>query len=211
MNAVEELSKFIQAGNLVEVQKITTELLKHNTNPREILDKGIVDTLSVVGERFSTGEIFIPEMIIAAKAAQKSIEVIKPFLVASGHTSIGKFAIGTVQTDVHDIGKNIVCMLFEGSGFEVMDLGVDVSPEEFISAIEKFKPQILGFSCLINTALRSMQTTIGEIKGAGIRDIPKIIIGGPPTSDSFAKQIGADFYAEDAHIGVTIAKSIVSI
>jgi 5-methyltetrahydrofolate--homocysteine methyltransferase len=210
MGDYEGLVEAIQKGDAAGTEQYVKTILDQGKSPDEIIKKGVVVALDIVGKKFSEGECFIPEMLIAAKASQKGLDILKPLLIKGDFKPLGKVVIGTVKGDLHDIGKNIVSMMFEAAGFEVMDLGVDVFPEKFAETIQTFDPDILAMSCLLTTTMESMRETVDRVKEAGLRDRVKVVIGGPPISDDFAKKIGADFYGEDAYKGVEIARSIVA-
>jgi len=205
-----KLVQVIQQGNVSETQNQVKILLDQGESPKEIIQNGIIVPLNIVGKMFSAGQCFIPEMLIAARASQKGLDILRPLFTEKGFQFIGKVVIGTVKGDLHDIGKNIVSMMLESAGFEVTDLGVDVFPEKFIEAINTSNPEILALSCLLTTTMESMSLTLAELEEAGIRDNIKVIIGGPPVNHEFAKKIGADFYGEDAYKGVEIARKIVA-
>jgi 5-methyltetrahydrofolate--homocysteine methyltransferase len=185
-----------------EVQKA----LKEGVEAREILVKGLIGGMSVVGKRFGAGDMFLPEVLMSANAMHKGLGMIQPLLAKSGQRAFGKVVIGTVQSDIHDIGKRIVSFLLVGNGFEVIDLGVDVKAETFAQAVEKNQPDILGMSALLTTTMPNMSKTIDYLKQKGLRDKIKIIVGGAAISESFAKSIGADGFAPDAGSGVELMK-----
>lgn len=162
-----------------------------------ILNQTLIAAMDEVGRRFEAGDFFVPEMLIAARAMQAGLNVLRPMLAATDVRSAGKVAIGTVKGDLHDIGKNLVAMMLEGAGFEVLDLGVDVAPEKFVQAARD-GVQVIGMSALLTTTMNNMQRTIDALAAAGVRDRVKIIIGGAPVTDEYAKRIGADAYAPDA-------------
>ena len=209
MATISDLGKHVEAGAMAEVERIVNELLNGGVAPERIIDDGIVPTLDVIGQKFSRGECFIPEMLVAAKASQKAIDILRPILVNTDYKSKAKIVIGTVMGDLHDIGKNIVSMVFESAGFEVRDLGVDVSPETFVDTIKEFNPEIVALSCLITTTMTNMRATIEKIKEANLRDRVKVIIGGPPITEHFANEIGADLYGENAYSGLEKLRALV--
>ncbi|MBW1766752.1 MAG: corrinoid protein [Deltaproteobacteria bacterium] len=210
MATISDLGKYVEAGALAEVERVVNELLNEGTAPEKIIEDGIVPTLDVVGKKFSKGECFIPEMLIAAKASQKAIDILRPMLVDRGvYKPKARIVIGTVMGDLHDIGKNIVSMVLESAGFEVKDLGVDVSPETFIDTIKELNPDIVALSCLITTTMTNMRVTIEKIKEANLRDSVKIIIGGPPINEDFASEIGADLYGENAYTGLEKLRALI--
>lgn len=175
----------------------------------KILNESLIAAMDEVGKRFENGEYYVPEMLIAARAMQAGLGLLKPHLVEAGIESAGKVVIGTVKGDLHDIGKNLVAMMLEGAGFEIIDLGTDVSPDKFMAAVQEHGPQIMGVSALLTTTMQSMKSTIEVLEEAGVRDTVKIIVGGAPVTDDFAKEIGADGYAPDASRAVAVAKSLL--
>jgi 5-methyltetrahydrofolate--homocysteine methyltransferase len=178
--------------------------------PDVILNEGMIAAMSEVGQLFEEGEYFVPEMLISARAMQAGLAVLKPHLVASGVEPLGTVIVGTVQGDMHDIGKNLVTMMLEGAGFEVIDLGVDVKPERFIQAIQENKPQVVAMSALLTTTMPKMGVTIDAMREAGVLDSVKVIVGGAPVTAEFAEKIGANGYAADASQAATLAKSFLA-
>jgi 5-methyltetrahydrofolate--homocysteine methyltransferase len=178
-------------------------------DPALILNDGMIAAMAEVGRRFEDGRYFVPEMMIAARAMQAGLERLKPHLGQANAPSAGRVAIGTVKGDLHNIGKNLVAMLLEGAGFEVIDLSVDVSPEAFVEAVQQYRPAILGMSALLTTTMVHIETTIQALEAAGLRDHVRVIIGGAPVTEAFAQAVGADGYAPDASRAVTLAKSLV--
>lgn len=178
--------------------------------PGEILNQGMVAAMSEVGRLFEIGEYYVPEMLIAARAMQASMVVLKPKLIQSHVKSAGKVVIGTVKGDLHDIGKNLVALMLEGAGYEIIDLGSDVSPEKFVEAIRSAKGCLVALSALLTTTMPSMKTIIDFIKESGLRQDVKIMIGGAPVTEAYAQQIGADGYASDASRAVGLAHSLVA-
>lgn len=177
--------------------------------PGVILNEGMIKAMAEVGQLFEDGDYFVPEMLIAARAMQAGLGVLKPHLVASGVDPLGKVVIGTVQGDMHDIGKNLVAMMLEGAGFEVVDLGVDVKPDTFIDAVRENQPQVVAMSALLTTTMPKMQVTIDAMRDAGVLDSLKVLVGGAPVTAEFAEKIGADGYAPDASQAATLAKSFI--
>ena len=202
------LMEAIRSGNVDETLDQMKSFLAKGNAPEEIITRGVIAALDNVGKRFSRGECFLPEMLIAARASQRGLALLKPLIVKNNPETLGRVVIGTVKGDLHDIGKNIVVMMLNASGFEVMDLGADVFPENFIQAIKSFNPGILALSCLLSTTTEAMVSTIAAVNEAGLRKRVKIIIGGPPTSEDFALKIGADYHGRDAYAGVEIARKI---
>lgn len=178
-------------------------------DPIVILNEGMIAAMKQVGKLFEDGEYFVPEMLIAARAMQAGLTLLKPRLVQSDYKPVGKVVIGTVKGDLHDIGKNLVAMMLEGAAFEIIDLGVDVSPEKFLDAVKTHQPQLVGMSALLTTTMPGMKTTIDALKNAGLRDSVKVMVGGAPVTEAYAKQIGADAYAPDASRAASLAKILV--
>ena len=202
--------------NVINGQKAEVELWVHKALDAklpadEILNTGLIAAMKEVGARFEAGDFFVPEMLIAARAMQAGLAILKPLLISGGIESSGKVVIGTVKGDLHDIGKNLVAMMLEGAGFEVVDLGTDVSPEKFITAIKNNNARLVGMSALLTTTMGNMKVIIAALKEAGIRDQVKVMVGGAPVTDKFAKDIGADGYAPDASRAVTLAQDLMQI
>jgi 5-methyltetrahydrofolate--homocysteine methyltransferase len=193
------------AGAKNAVQVALTEGIPAET----ILKDGLIAAMGEVGRLFEENEYFVPEMLVAARAMQGGLMLLKPHLADAGAASAGKVIVGTVKGDLHDIGKNLVAMMLEGSGFEVIDLGTDVTPDKFVKAVMEHKPHVVGMSALLTTTMPSMTGTIKALEEAGLREHVKVMIGGAPVTDGFAKQIGADGYSPDASSAVRLAKSLV--
>ena len=181
--------------------------LAENVEPQNIMDKHLIPAMSEVGRLFEEGEYFVPELMISARVMQAVMKVLNPFLASSGVQKIGRVVIGTVKGDFHDIGKNLVAAMLEGGGFEVVDLGVDVSPEKFAEAAQERMGTIVAMSALLTTTMPQMKNVIEKLKAEGLRSTSKVIIGGAPVTDEFAKLIGADGYSDNASAAVTLAKS----
>jgi 5-methyltetrahydrofolate--homocysteine methyltransferase len=203
----------ILEGNVQAVRESVEAALKAGENPAIILNEGMILAMREVGKRFEQGEYFVPEMLISARAMKEGLILLRPHISQEIVTSAGKVILGTVKGDLHDIGKNLVGMMFEGGGLEVQDLGTDVTPEKFIEAIranEQSTSQIvLGMSALLTTTMPNMQVTIDAINAAGLRDRIKVIVGGAPVTEEYARQIGADGYAADASRAVTVATALI--
>ena len=206
----EKFHILISQGKTEEVKRLTEETLERGEPVENILKNGLIQAMERIGVRFKSGEIYIPEVLIAARAMHAGLAVLKPILSQSSGSMTGKVIVGTVKGDLHDIGKNLVIMMLEGGGFEVIDLGIDVSADKFIEAIRQHQPQAVGMSALLTTTIKEMKSTIQEIEKAGLRKKVKIIIGGAPVTERFAKDIGADGYARDAASAVDMVKSLVS-
>ncbi len=199
----------IKNGEHTVVPQKVQEALAAGLPPAEILNDSMIAAMAEVGHLFEEGEYFVPEMLIAARAMQAGLSVLKPHLLQAGVKSSGKVAIGTVKGDLHDIGKNLVAMMLEGAGFEIKDLGTDVTPEKFVDAVRSSGVDVIALSALLTTTMPNMKNTIEALKTAGLRQQVKVIIGGAPVTETYAQQIGADGYSPDASRAVALAKSLV--
>ncbi len=206
----EKFHILISQGKTEEVKRLTQETLERGEPVENILKNGLIQAMERIGVKFKSGEIYIPEVLIAARAMHAGLAVLKPILSKSSGSMTGKVIVGTVKGDLHDIGKNLVAMMLEGGGFEVVDLGIDVSPEKFIEAIEKHHPQAVAMSALLTTTIKEMRNTIQAFEKANLRKKVKVIIGGAPVTEKFAKEIGADGYARDAASAVDMVKSLLT-
>ncbi len=193
-----------------EAKRLTREALVRGESAETILKEGLVRAMERIGVRFKEGEIFIPEVLIAARAMHEGLAVLKPILSRSTGILVGKVILGTVKGDLHDIGKNLVGMMVEGGGYEVIDLGIDVPASKFVEAIGSHRPQVVGLSALLTTTMREMKNTLEAIGAAGLRSQVKVIVGGAPVTDRFAKEIGADGYGPDAASAVEVVKSLLT-
>jgi corrinoid protein of di/trimethylamine methyltransferase len=210
VSKLEEIAQAVEGGKLKIVPGLVEEALAEGIDPLVILNEGMIATMGIVGNKFRDGEIFVPEMLIAAKAMKKGVDVLKPRLSSQAGTSLGKCIIGTVAGDMHDIGKNLVSMMIESAGFEVIDLGVDVAPETFVEALKQNPDtKILALSALLTTTMPAMKTAIEVIEASVDRKF-KIIVGGAPITQEYANQIGADGYAPDAGGAAAVAKSLIA-
>jgi 5-methyltetrahydrofolate--homocysteine methyltransferase len=205
------ISTAIIEGNLEEMDELTRDALDEGISAKEILDNGLMPGMDYVGVEFRAGNMFVPEVLRSARSMQVAMDILKPLLIESGEKMVGKVLLGTVKGDLHDIGKNLVGMMCEGAGFEVVDLGKDVSPEGFVDAVKKHEPEILGMSALLTTTMRAMENTIKALQEAGVRDQLKIMVGGAPVTQSFSDQIGADAYASNAASAAETAKRLVAV
>jgi 5-methyltetrahydrofolate--homocysteine methyltransferase len=202
------LSEAVIKGDQKTAVEVTRAAINENTPPEKILSDGLIAGMSIIGGRFKKNEVYIPEVLIAARAMKMAMELLEPKLVAAGVKPLGKCAIGTVQGDLHDIGKNLVSMMLKGAGFEVVDLGVDVSPEKFVEKVKAAGVQIIGMSALLTTTMPAMEKTVRALKDAGIK--AKIMVGGAPVTQIFADKIGANGYAADAATAVDVAKLLLN-
>jgi len=208
-NLVQEVYSAVLNGNASEVKEKVQLALDNGIEAELILNSGLIAAMKEVGQLFEDGEYFVPEMLISARAMQSGMAILRPFLVAQDIKPIGKVVIGTVKGDLHDIGKNLVSMMLEGSGFQIFDLGTDVSPEKFLEAINTHKPDIVGMSALLTTTMVNMEKTLQYFEANGVRKGLKVIIGGAPISQKYADDIGADGYAPDASQAAVIASRLM--
>jgi 5-methyltetrahydrofolate--homocysteine methyltransferase len=200
-NVIEGQAPAVEAG--------IREALAQGLAAEAILNQGLIAAMDEVGKRFEQGDFFVPEMLIAARAMQAGLRILKPRLKESGVKAAGKIAIGTVKGDLHDIGKNLVAMMLEGAGFEVKDLGTDVAPQAFVKAAQE-GAQVIGMSALLTTTMVNMQSTLAALKSAGVRDQVKVIVGGAPVTEAYAHQIGADAFAPDASSASRVVRQLLA-
>jgi len=211
MSDYSKLTEAILNGDSKQALAVTQEALAANVDPQELVSKYMIPAMDEVGHRFETGDCFVPELLISARAMKASLGLIRPILAARGAEPAGRVAIGTVKGDLHDIGKNLVASMLEGAGFEVLDLGVDVSPERFIGELKTKKINVVALSALLTTTMPYMKTIIEELKKAGLRDQVKVIIGGAPVTQRYADEIGADGYSDNANGAVGLARKLVAV
>jgi 5-methyltetrahydrofolate--homocysteine methyltransferase len=207
---VKEIYDGVIAGNNPLVQQKVRDALESGVAAGTILNEGMIPAMAEVGRLFEIGEYYVPEMLIAARAMQGGMTLLKPHLVQGEVQSAGKVVIGTVKGDLHDIGKNLVALMMEGAGFEIVDLGTNVPPEKFVEAVQTNNPDLICMSALLTTTMPNMKATIEALNACGIRDQVKVMIGGAPVTESYAQQVGADGFAPDASRAVKIAKTLVS-
>lgn len=211
MSNIEAVSVAVQGGKSKKIGEIVKQAIDAGCEPNEILNKGMIDAMSIIGDKFSKNEIFVPEMLVAARAMKKGVEVLKPYLKGDSSNSIGKVIMGTVAGDLHDIGKNLVIMMLESTGFEVIDLGVDVSVDKFIETLnENPDVKIVAVSALLTTTMPAMKDTVKALNECENRNNIKVMVGGAPITQSFADEIGADAYTEDAASAAQVAKGYAS-
>ena len=209
MSTLDDLRQNVIDGNAAGVPGLVKQALNESRPPEQILNEGLISGMAEVGRLFEEGEFFVPEMLIAARAMKAGLELLRPHLAAANVKAVGKVIIGTVQGDLHDIGKNLVGMMLEGAGFEVVDLGTDVSPDKFVAAVKEHQPDLVGCSALLTTTMPKMKTTIEALTEAGLRGSVKVMIGGAPVTEKYAAEIGADLYAPDASSAANRAKQAV--
>lgn len=209
--AIQEVYKLVEKGKAKLIAAAVQEALDDGCNPTDILNEGMIKAMDVVGERFKNGEIFVPEMLVAAKAMKKGVEVLKPHLATGAAGALGKVIMGTVAGDLHDIGKNLVIMMLESAGFEVIDLGVDVPKEKFVETYEANPDtKIICCSALLTTTMPSLKETVALINEQAFRSNVKVMVGGAPITQAFADEIGADAYTEDAATCAKVAKELAA-
>ena len=210
MQDLKALYEAVLNGDAKASKEITEKALASGVSPLSLVNDQMVPAMDEVGKRFECNEYFVPELLISARAMKASLELIRPLLTASGAQPLAKVAIGTVKGDLHDIGKNLVAAMLEGGGFEVLDLGVNVSPEQFVNAVREKGATVVAMSALLTTTMPSMKNTIEALKNAGVREKVKVIIGGAPITQKYADEIGADGYSESAPGAVTLTKKKLS-
>lgn len=208
MADLQALADAVIKGNQSESVRLTQEALDEKVSPKEVLENGLIAGMGVLGVRFKASEVYIPEVLIAARAMKSAMEILEPKLAEAGIQALGKALVGTVQGDLHDIGKNLVIMMLKGAGFEVEDMGVDQSPEVIVEMIKNANPQVVGLSALLTTTMPAMESTIDAIRQADLDC--KIMVGGAPVTQAYADKIGADGYAADAASAVDIAKKFLN-
>jgi methylmalonyl-CoA mutase cobalamin-binding domain/chain len=204
-----QLYDYTLVGNGPEVLDLTRQGLELGLGPEVLLYEALIPSLEEVGARFERGDFFVPEMLIAGKAMAGALEILRPLLAETGAQTIGKIVMGTVKGDVHDIGKNLVDIMFEGAGFEVIDLGVQVAPEKFLDAIREHQPDIVGFSAFLTTTMPMFKANMNALEKAGLRDQVIVMVGGAPVTQEYADVVGADGYASDASAAVVRAKELI--
>ncbi|MEG0388393.1 MAG: corrinoid protein [Niameybacter sp.] len=209
MSITDRISESLQRGKMKDVKLLVAQALEEGISPRDILNEGLLAGMDVVGGKFKRNEVYVPEVLIAARAMNAGVELIKPRLVEMGVEAVGKVVLCTVKGDLHDIGKNIVKMMLEGKGFEVIDLGVDVAENQIIEAVKSHNPQIVALSTLLTTTMPEQKNVIEALKKAGLRDTVKVMIGGAPVTQAYADEIGADSYTPDAATCAEVAKEFI--
>lgn len=209
MALIQEISEFLQKGRVKNVKTLVQQALDEGMDPKVILNEGLLDGMMIIGGKFKRNEIFVPEVLVAARALNAGLNILEPKLVEIGNEPIGRAVIGTVKGDLHDIGKNLVAMMLKGAGFEVYDAGVDVTPEAFIEKAEETNADIICMSALLTTTMINMGELVEELKKRNLREKYIVMIGGAPVNESFAEQIGADYYTPDAATAAEVARDAV--
>lgn len=211
MDALTQLQEYVIDGRRKEVIELTQQLIDEGRKPDEILYDGLLPGMKVVGDRFEEGEYFIPEMLLAARSLNAGLDLLRPLLTDEDMKPTGKVIVGTVKGDIHDIGKNLVAVMLQGAGFQVIDAGVDVSPETFVELIREHEPDIVGLSALLTTTMPSMEDTIEVFKTEMVRDKIKVLIGGAPVTEEYALRIGADGYGRNATLAAQAAVKLIGV
>jgi len=209
MDLLDGIRQSVIEGNMNDTQKLVQDALAENVPPEQILRGGLISAMTEVGQRFECGEFFVPEMLVSARAMKSGLALLRPHLIAAHVEPIGKVVIGTVQGDLHDIGKNLVGMMLEGAGFEVIDLGADVAVDKYIAAVREHRPDIVGCSALLTTTMPRMADIISSLKEAGLRGRVNVMIGGAPVTEKYCSDIGADGFAPDAALAASCAKELM--
>jgi 5-methyltetrahydrofolate--homocysteine methyltransferase len=209
MSDLQQLTTAVEKGNRAEATKLTGEFLAAGMKPLDILERGLMPGMTIIGEKFKHNEVFVPEMLIAARAMKECVQILEPLLVQAGIKPKFTAVIGTVKGDLHDIGKNLVAMMWRGANFGVIDLGTNVAPEKFAAAAKEHNADIIGLSALLTTTMPAMRTTVDAVRKAGLASV-KILIGGAPITPQFAREIGADGYAPDAASAVDVARQLLA-
>ncbi len=209
MEILQEMSEFLQKGRAKNVKALVTQAIEEGIDPKAILNEGILSGMMIVGDKFKKNEVFVPEVLVAARAMNAGLAILEPKLVEIGNEPVGKVVIGTVKGDLHDIGKNLVAMMLKGAGFEVIDAGVDVEVSKFVDDAEANGADVICMSALLTTTMPNMKAVIDELNARGIREKYIVMVGGAPVNEAFATQVGADFYTSDAATCAETAKAAV--
>ena len=209
MSILDEISENLIKGKANDVKELVDKAIKAETKPAEILNEGLLKGMSIIGERFKKNEVYVPEVLIAARAMKAGMELLKPLLVTAGVEPKGTVVVGTVKGDLHDIGKNLVCMMLEGAGFAIVDAGINVEPDKYIEIAKEKNANLIGVSALLTTTMTNMKGVVDSVKASDLAGKVKVMIGGAPVTQSFADEIGADGYAPDAASAADLAKGLV--
>ena len=209
MSTISEISEFLQKGRTKNVKQLVTQAIEEGEDPKVILNEGLLSGMMSIGERFKKNEVFVPEVLVAARALNAGLTILEPKLVEVGNEPVGKVVIGTVKGDLHDIGKNLVVMMLKGAGFEIYDIGVDADADRFIEKAEETGADIICMSAILTTTMQQMQVVIDHLKEKELREKYIVMVGGAPVNESFAEQIGADYYIEDAASCAEVAREAI--
>ena len=210
MSVLEQISENLMKGKANEVKDLVQQALDADTNPAAILNEGLLSGMGIIGERFKNNEVYVPEVLIAARAMKAGMEILQPKLASAGVQPVGTAVVGTVKGDLHDIGKNLVSMMLEGAGFKVVDIGIDVAPEKFVEAATENGAGVIGVSALLTTTMTNMKAVVEAVKGSSLAGVTKVMVGGAPVTQAFCDEIGADGYAPDAASAADLAKAFVA-
>ncbi|NQT92511.1 MAG: corrinoid protein [Lentisphaerae bacterium] len=210
MSVLEQMAENLMKGKANDVKELVQQALDSGEEPGKILNEGLLAGMSVIGERFKKNEVYVPEVLIAARAMKAGMEILQPKLAAAGVQPVGTAAVGTVKGDLHDIGKNLVAMMLEGAGFKVVDLGIDVAPEKFIEGAKESGATVIGVSALLTTTMTNMKAVVEAVKASDMAGTVKVMIGGAPVTQAYSDEIGADGYAPDAASAADLAKSLLA-
>ncbi len=210
MSILQELSDLVIAGNFMKITEKTQEAVNQGLSAQDILDNGLMCGINIIGERFAKNEVFVPNVLMAAKAMNAGVDVIKPLMLEGGITTKGTAVLGTVKGDLHDIGKNLVALMMSSAGIKVIDLGTDVSAEKFVAAVKEHNADVIGLAALLTTTMYEQKNIIAALTEAGIRDSVKVMVGGAPINQAWADKIGADCFAADAAEAARLAKDFVA-
>lgn len=208
MAVLDQISESVIKGKAKEAKELVEKAIKEKVNPADILNKGLLLGMGTIGERFKKNEVYVPEVLIAARAMKSGMEVLKPLLVSAGVKPVGTVVMGTVKGDLHDIGKNLVCMMLEGAGFKVVDAGINVEPDKMVQLAKENNANLIGASALLTTTMTNMKAVVESVKSNGLTGKVKVMIGGAPVTQAFADEIGADGYAPDAASAADLAKKL---
>ena len=211
MSIIDDLRQSVIDGDMRSTQELVRKALDENAPPGQILKEGLISAMTEVGRRFEAAEFYVPEMLISARAMKSGLVLLRPHLIAAKVKAVGKVVIGTVQGDLHDIGKNLVGMMLEGAGFEVVDLGIDVSPDKYVAAVKEHQPDLVACSTLLTTTMPRMESIIFALKDSCLRHQVKVMIGGAPVTQEYASKIGADGYAPDAGSAALLARQLIHV
>lgn len=209
MSLFEEISAMVQKGNAKKVQELVFQALNENISAGEILNDGLLTGMNIIGVKFKNNDVYVPEVLVAARAMNAGMKVLEPMLVASGVKPLGTVVVGTVQGDLHDIGKNLVIMMMKGAGLEVIDLGTDVSPEVFADKAEEYGADIIAMSALLTSTMGNMRDVLNDLESRNLRSKYTVMVGGAPLNNNFSREIGADYYAPDASSAAETARKII--
>ena len=209
MSILDEISENLIKGKANDVKELVNKAIKEETKPASILNEGLLKGMSIIGKRFKNNEVYVPEVLIAARAMKAGMELLKPLLVSAGVEPKGTVVVGTVKGDLHDIGKNLVCMMLEGAGFAIVDAGINVEPDKYVEIAKEKSADLIGVSALLTTTMTNMKGVVDAVKASDLTGKVKVMIGGAPVTQSFADEIGADGYAPDAASAADLAKGLL--